>query len=185
VAFFVQDGLSLFDFSFSLLLHSLTFTLMKLDLTKYPVLNFYPLPESAVLTKNGANYIYDIIRKKWLPLTPEEWVRQHLIFELLQKGYPPLTISVEKSFKVYNTEKRFDAAVFGRNGILILFECKKAGDVISDRVLQQAIRYNLALRSSYIGLTNGFDHYIYRCNQQQYTLESCQIPDFVTLNQTR
>lgn len=158
---------------------------MKPDLTKYPALNFYPLPESAVQNKNGVNYIYDIIRKKWLPLTPEEWVRQHLIFELLQKGYPPLTISVEKSFKVYNTEKRFDAAVFGRNGILILFECKKAGEVISDKVLQQAIRYNLALRSSYIGLTNGFDHYIYRHYQQQYSLESRHIPDFISLNPIR
>lgn len=158
---------------------------MKLDLSKYPVLNLFPLPESAILTKKGAYYIYDLIRKKWLPLTPEEWVRQHLLFELLHKGYPPQTISVEKSFKVYNTEKRFDAAVFGRNGILILFECKKAGEVLSDKVLEQIIRYNLALGSSFIGITNGLEHYIYRYDRQEYMLESRQIPDFTTLNQKR
>lgn len=125
-------------------------------------------------TKNTENKwrIFDIIRKKYVVLTPEEWVRQHVIhFLVYDKGYPKTLMAVERLIKVNDLEKRFDIAVFNTDGsIHILVECKSYKVKITQGVFDQIARYNLTLKSSILMLTNGLTHYYCSVNndKQQY-----------------
>ncbi|MFN4298738.1 MAG: type I restriction enzyme HsdR N-terminal domain-containing protein [Thermaurantimonas sp.] len=125
--------------------------------------------------------VYDVIRRRWLQLTPEEWVRQHLVAELLSRGYPPMTLALEKAFTLYGLTKRFDLAVFGAQGIMLLAECKSPEVSLDDEVLAQALRYNKWFKSPSILITNGIDHHIYTYSSDTCYLISKTIPDFVQL----
>lgn len=105
--------------------------------------------------------IFDPVRKKFVALTPEEWVRQHVIaFLIEQKNIPVSRIGVEKALKVNTLLKRFDAVVFSRNGNpLLLIECKAPGVEITESVFDQAARYNMQLNATYFMITNGIDHF--------------------------
>ena len=126
-------------------------------------LNF---PEFNVLIKNKENksYIFDPVRKIWLFFTPEEWVRVHCIFYLIEiKKYPASLMRIEKELKLYNTKKRFDILVVGLNlKPLILVECKAPSVKINQKTFDQIIRYNLELKCPYLMVTNGLNHYF--CN---------------------
>ena len=105
--------------------------------------------------------IFDEIRKKFILLTPEEWVRQHVVQFLLQdKKYPKSYINVEKLIKIKNLSKRYDGVVFQRNGeIFLLIECKAPEVPISQQTFDQIARYNLVLKAKYLMVTNGLNHY--------------------------
>ena len=105
--------------------------------------------------------IFDIIRKKFVVLTSEEWVRQHILqFLVSEKKYPLSHINVEKQIKLLNTNKRYDIVVFNPNGsIHIIVECKAPTISISQRVFDQIARYNFVLHSDYLFVSNGLDHY--------------------------
>jgi len=94
-------------------------------------------------------------------LTPEEWVRQHILhFLVSEKKYPLSHINVEKQIKLLNTNKRYDIVVFNPNGsIHIIVECKAPTIVISQRVFDQIARYNFVLHADYLFVSNGLDHY--------------------------
>ncbi len=113
--------------------------------------------------KNSENKtaIFDRIRKKFVALTPEEWVRQHAVHYLQHElGYPLSLISVEKCIKVNNLTRRFDIAVFSRTGAIeILVECKAPEVAITQAAFDQAARYNLATGAKYLMVTNGLSHY--------------------------
>jgi len=113
--------------------------------------------------KNSENKvsIFDEIRKKFILLTPEEWVRQHVIQFLLQeKKYPKSLINVEKLIKINNLNKRYDGVVFQPNGeIFLLIECKAPEVPISQHTFDQIARYNLVLKAKYLMVTNGLNHY--------------------------
>lgn len=113
--------------------------------------------------KNSENKvaIFDVIRKKFIILTPEEWVRQHTVqFLLEEKKYPKSYINVEKLIKVNNTSKRYDIAVFKPNGeLFLLIECKAPEVAISQDTFDQIARYNLKLKAEYLMVTNGVNHY--------------------------
>ena len=113
--------------------------------------------------KNSENKvsIFDRIRKKFIILTPEEWVRQHTIQYLLEeKKYPKSHINVEKLIKVNDTNKRYDIIIFNPNGsILLIVECKSPSIKITQEVFDQIARYNLTLNAQYLMITNGIDHY--------------------------
>lgn len=113
-----------------------------------------------IMDQEGRLSIFDPIRKKYVALTPEEWVRQHVIRYLADDKNVPLSlIGVEKEIRLYNTQKRFDIAVFHRNGkALLLVECKAPSVNITQQVLDQVVRYNLALQVCYLMLTNGLNH---------------------------
>ena len=123
-------------------------------------LNF---PNCNVLIKNKENksFIFDRVRKKWLICTKEEWVRVHCVNFLIEtKGYPASWILIEKEIKVYETKKRFDIVVSslrGENQILI--ECKAPSISITQETFDQVARYNLSIKSRFLMVTNGFDHY--------------------------
>lgn len=105
--------------------------------------------------------IFDIIRKKFVVLTSEEWVRQHILqFLVSEKKYPLSHINVEKQIKLLNTNKRYDIVVFNPNGsIHIIVECKAPTIAISQRVFDQIARYNFVLHADYLFVSNGLDHY--------------------------
>ena len=113
--------------------------------------------------KNSENKvaIFDEIRKKFILLTPEEWVRQHTLHYLIQdKNYPKSHINVEKLIKINTLNKRYDIVVFQPNGeIFLLIECKAPEVAISQQTFDQIARYNLTLKAKYLMLTNGINHY--------------------------
>ncbi len=109
----------------------------------------------------GTIFIFDIIRRKFIVLTPEEWVRQHVVMYLLtDKNYPLSLINVEKVLKINGIVKRYDIVVFDSNGsVNILVECKAPEIAISQSVFDQIARYNLTIDAKYLMITNGNDHY--------------------------
>lgn len=112
-------------------------------------------------TKSNENKrtIFDPIRKKFVFLTPEEWVRQHVIQDLLKKGIGKTRLSVEKQFDVMGQKKRFDVVVAGKNAsIALLVECKAPSVQITQDTFDQIARYQLALNAHFLMLTNGLQH---------------------------
>ncbi|MFK5889970.1 MAG: type I restriction enzyme HsdR N-terminal domain-containing protein [Flavobacteriaceae bacterium] len=113
--------------------------------------------------KNSENktYIFDVIRKKYVLLTPEEWVRQHVVHFLMNsKGYPKSLINVEKQLIVNNLKKRTDIIVFSKTGAPhIIVECKAPSVKITQKTFDQISRYNLKIKAKYLMVTNGLDHY--------------------------
>jgi len=121
---------------------------------------------------NNRQEIFDPVRHKYVTLTPEEWVRQHLIAYLtLIKCYPISIIGVEKQLMLNKLTKRFDLVVFGRNANpLLLVECKAPGIEITEKTFDQAARYNILLQAEYFLITNGLEHYTCRIDydKKQY-----------------
>lgn len=113
--------------------------------------------------KNSENkvLIFDSIRKKFVVLQPEEWVRQNCVHYLIDdKKYPKSLINVEKELKVNGLSKRYDIIVFKPNGdIQLIIECKAPKIEIDQKVFDQIARYNLALNADYLMVTNGLNHY--------------------------
>jgi hypothetical protein len=102
-------------------------------------------------------YIFDIIRKKWLVLTPEEWVRQNFIHYLMvEKKYPKNNIAVEKRIKTFETNSRFDIVVYDdQQKPLLIIECKNRKIQLDDAVVQQVLNYQSIIQSKYLLVTNG------------------------------
>jgi hypothetical protein len=123
-------------------------------------LNF---PAYSFRFKNSENKvsIFDEIRKKFVILTPEEWVRQHVIqYLIVEKGYSKSYINVEKIIKINGLTKRYDIVVFQPNGqIFLLIECKAPEVSISQNTFDQIARYNMNLKAQFLMVTNGLNHY--------------------------
>ncbi len=123
-------------------------------------LNF-PLFKIPIKNRENKKFIFDFIRKKWLLLTPEEWVRQNTISYLIKlKNYPKSHIKVEGSITINNIKKRYDIIAYNKNyEIDILIECKSPTSKISRKVFDQIALYNLTVSSKYLMITNGIKHY--------------------------
>ena len=123
-------------------------------------LNF---PSYSFRFKNSENKvsIFDEIRKKFIILTPEEWVRQHVVWFLLEeKKYPKSLINVEKVLKVNGLRKRYDIVVFNPDGsIFVLVECKAPEIKTAQATFDQIARYNMTLKAQFLMVTNGLNHY--------------------------
>ncbi|MCK5907272.1 MAG: type I restriction enzyme HsdR N-terminal domain-containing protein [Flavobacteriales bacterium] len=106
-------------------------------------------------------FIFDSIRKKFLQLTPEEWVRQNFIQYLItEKKYPKSLFSIEKGIKVSNTTKRVDITIYNTDKqIEVLIECKAPEVKITQKAFDQIARYNLTLNAKYLVVTNGLNHF--------------------------
>mgnify|MGYP000454050421 CR=1 FL=1 len=105
--------------------------------------------------------IFDNLRKKYLVLTPEEWVRQHYVqYLVLEKKYPVSLIALEKQLTINNLKKRTDIVVYNKDGQPeIVVECKAPHIKISQDTFDQIARYNLQLKAKYLIVTNGLEHY--------------------------
>ncbi|MEA1887830.1 MAG: type I restriction enzyme HsdR N-terminal domain-containing protein [Bacteroidota bacterium] len=113
------------------------------------------------LGDDGKTLIFDEIRKKFVALTPEEWVRQHFINYLVnEKEYPKGLVAVEVMFKMNKLSRRADILVYDKKGEPVLIvECKAPTVKISTRVFDQIVAYNQKFRLKYIVVTNGMQHY--------------------------
>lgn len=113
---------------------------------------------------HGKTSIFDLIRKKYIQLTPEEWVRQHLIhFLIKQMNYPKTLIVVEDGHKVNKMAKRSDVVVYDRNGnIFMLVECKSAKVKLTQKSMDQASMYNQKYKAQFLTITNGLQVVIYK-----------------------
>ncbi len=143
-------------------------------------LNF---PKFSFRFKNSENKIsiFDSIRKKFVVLQPEEWVRQHCIQYLINnKGYPKSLINVEKELIINSLRKRYDIVVYNSNGsIHLVVECKAPKIVINQSTFDQIARYNLELNATYLMVTNGLNHYYCQMDfdNERYNFLK-EIPDF-------
>lgn len=127
--------------------------------------NFQNIPLKLIQAENKI-YIYDPLRKKRLLLTPEEEVRQKLIWYLMnERGVPSGLIALERSLKINGLLKRFDLVVFNNSGSPYLaVECKSPSVPLSQNVLQQLAIYNLHLKAEFLMVSNGLDHLISQVN---------------------
>jgi len=133
--------------------------------------------------KNSENkiHIFDTIRKKFVVLQPEEWVRQNVVqFLIKEKKYPKSLINVEKQLTINSLKKRYDIVVFDQKGnISILVECKAPKIKVNQQTFDQIASYNMQLKASFLMVTNGLHHFYCKMD---YTQEKYQffehIPDF-------
>ena len=120
--------------------------------------------------EQGQKYIWDALRGKWLVLTPEEWVRRHVVSWLVEhKGVPALRISQEYPVNINGQHQRADVVVvdeFARPKILV--ECKAADVAINEDVVMQAVRYNNVVGAQFMVLTNGLRLFCYECVDGKY-----------------
>jgi hypothetical protein len=126
---------------------------------------------------DGLLCILDTFRRKYVALTPEEWVRQHLLHHLHnQYAYPKHSIAVEKQLKIGTLIKRFDALVYNQyTQPAVLIECKAPDVPITQQTFDQAARYNTVLNAPYLLVSNGLQHFfcrVDRTNQQYVFLEN-------------
>lgn len=117
----------------------------------------YPEPAFRTKQEDGKDWVFDTLRKKWLILTPEEWVRQNFLHYLVtEKKYPSTLIALEKEIRLGELKKRFDILVYdaGHQPWMIV-ECKAPSVKLSEEVVRQALRYNISVPATYIIITNG------------------------------
>jgi hypothetical protein len=143
-------------------------------------LNF---PSYSFRFKNSENkvFIFDEIRKKFMLMTPEEWVRQNVVQFLIQeKKYSKSYINVEKIIKLNGLTKRYDIVVFQPNGkIFLLVECKAPEVSISQNTFDQIARYNMVLEANYLMVTNGLNHYFCQMDfENEKYLFLKELPEF-------
>ncbi len=117
----------------------------------------YPEYQPAIKKQGNRELIFDELRKKWITLTPEEWVRQNFLQYLVKiKKYPASLIAIEKEIRLGELKKRFDIVVHDRDAKpWIIIECKEMDVALNAAVLDQALRYNISLNVPYLVITNG------------------------------
>ena len=117
----------------------------------------YPIHQFKIKQENNLEVIFDELRKRWVRLTPEEWVRQNFARYLIQtKNFPPALIAIEKEIWLNDLKKRFDILVYnGQYQPWMMVECKAMNVPINEKVLDQMLRYNLAVPVQYLLITNG------------------------------
>ena len=133
----------------------------------------------------GKQFIFDVIRKKYIQITPEEWVRQHFIHYLIESlDYPKSLINVEFGLKYNHLQKRSDIIIYNRNGHpLVLVECKAASIRLSQKVAEQAIMYNRIVAASYVILTNGIEHSCLQIKKAEGKIEYlAELPKFMDIH---
>jgi hypothetical protein len=141
------------------------------------------LPPYTFKTKDteGRKLIFDNIRKKYVSLTPEEWVRQNFLqFLIKEKKYPASLIAVEIGLKYNNLQKRADIVIYNKQGAAqVIVECKSTSVKISQETFYQIANYNMAFKVAYLILTNGLTHYCCKMNYTDNSFEYLEtIPNF-------
>ena len=141
----------------------------------------FPPFEIKIKSSGGKTLIFDSIRKKYIVLTPEEWVRQHLIHFLINEmAYPKSLISVEDQMNFNNMQKRTDVLVYDRQGqIFLVVECKSTKVKLSQKSMNQLSTYNQHYQAKYLVLSNGLQVIISKIDYAAKKAEFIsQFPDF-------
>ena len=145
-----------------------------------PTLNL-PSYEAKITSENGKRRIFDILRRAYVALTPEEWVRQHFINYLVnEKGYPQSLMANETQIELNGMRLRCDTVVYDKNITpKVIIEYKAPTVAITQNVFAQIARYNLVLKVDYLIVSNGIKHY---CCKMDYAANSFaflqEIPEY-------
>ena len=122
----------------------------------------YPDIKPKIKSVDNTEFVFCLVRKKWVTLTPEEWVRQNFLLYLIHNlGFSPSIIAVEKKIKNLQTLKRFDIVVYKNDMPYILVECKEMNVVLGQSALTQTLNYFSEIQSRYIIITNGNQTFAY------------------------
>ncbi len=130
----------------------------------------YPEPGFRIRQEDGKDFIFDPLRKKWLLLTPEEWVRQNFIQYLVQvKRYPAALIAQEKKILLGELSKRFDILVYDRDHRpWMMIECKSPSVNLDQSVIEQLLRYHITVPAGYLVITNGDQSFGWEKRKEQF-----------------
>ena len=133
--------------------------------------------------RNGKNFIFDPLRRKYISLTPEEWVRQHFIHFLTNyKGYPKGLLANEIQLNLNGTKKRCDTVLFNKDlNARMIIEYKAPNIEITQAVFDQITRYNMVLKVEYLIVSNGIHHYC--CHIDYSTMQYTFLPDIPTYSE--
>ncbi len=130
------------------------------------------LPDCSLKIKNeeGNEFVFDIVRKKYVTLTPEEWVRQHFIHLMINHlAYPKSLISLEFPLTYFKSGKRSDILLSDRKGApFLLIECKAAKVKLGPKTIHQISTYNKIVQAPFIAMTNGMKHFIWKFSGDNY-----------------
>ncbi len=132
----------------------------------------YPPYQFKIKNEAGKDFIFDPIRRIWVVLTPEEWVRQNFLQYLVQtRQFPPSLIAVEKQILLGELKKRCDIVIYNRNGNpTLIVECKEMGSNLDEKVLNQILRYNMSIPARYLVITNGSFCFAFERDNGQVTV---------------
>lgn len=120
----------------------------------------YPPQDFRIKEESGKEWIFDEMRKQWVRLTPEEWVRQNMLQYLVQvKKYPATLIAVEKEIALGELRKRFDILIYKDSRPWMIIECKEMNVPLTESVMKQVLNYNITIKADFILITNGTDNY--------------------------
>lgn len=134
----------------------------------------FPDHDFKIKKKNSVTIIFDEVRKKWLELTPEEWVRQNFVQYLIQeKKYPAACIALEKLFLLGEMKKRFDIVVYKDHLPWILIECKKETMPLQESILKQVLIYNQVLKTDILVITNGRQSFATQIKENEFEILEC------------
>jgi|TARA_B110000285_G_C15134051_1_gene625640 hypothetical protein len=144
------------------------------------------LPKANILLsrKEGQVFVHCLIRKKSILLTPEEWVRQHVVsFLLVEKRYPLSLMKLEMHLKLNGLVRRPDIVVYNNNGIpMVIVECKASNVNINQQTFEQIAQYNIKLQVPYLMVSNGINHYYCKANfESKQTTFIKEIPKYENL----
>ena len=130
-----------------------------------------PAFDAKIVQRDGKTVIFDMLRRRYVALTPEEWVRQHFVHYLVErKGYPPSLMANEVQLALNHTKKRCDTVLYKRDLTAQMIMEYKAPDVkITQAVFDQIGRYNLVLHVDYLVVSNGLCHYCCRMDYEHNT----------------
>ncbi len=143
----------------------------------------FPQAELKLTRKEGQVFVWCIIRKKSLVLTPEEWVRQHLIHFLIQEKQIPIgLIAAEMAIEINQLSRRCDVVVFGNDGKpKLIIECKAPEINLTEKTFNQIAQYNAALNVDLLMVTNGLQHIVCQIDRENTQLNYLEeLPDIIT-----
>lgn len=140
----------------------------------------YPEQRFQIKKDAGKDIIFDPLRKKWLLLTPEEWVRQNFVQYLIQvKKYPATLIAMEKMIRLGELKKRFDILVYDNNHLpWMMIECKAPVIKLDESVLHQLLRYHISVPTGFLIITNGELAYGWEKKEQALQLID-ELPEWI------
>ncbi len=150
-------------------------TLIRLHSVR-PVLKL-PAFDALIREEEGVTYIFDVIRKKWLQLSPEEWVRQHVVHLLVDHlKYPRSLFKVESGLHYNRLQKRTDLIVYDQEGKpYLLVECKAPDIKITQKTIEQATMYNHTLKAPYVAVTNGSGLFCFAIDHEEKKYEQMKL----------
>lgn len=139
----------------------------------------FPKEKLKIQSREELYEVFDAIRKKWVALTPEEWVRQNILqYLLITKKYPPSLTAVEKEIRLASLRKRCDIVIYNRKAEpWMIIECKEMDVTLSEKTMEQILRYHIALPAKYLIITNGSYCFGFEKKEKQF-FEIDHFPDF-------